>query len=185
MHIRDRIKDLRRVRAGDLRPHPKNWRKHPEEQQNALRGILAEVGYVDALMVPPVPDDRPLRTCRTDPSFDRRTPPQQRARAPIPDATLGPTGPFPAGDRRYLRRRPGLGRIPRYWAHADGFDADSAKSRAVRSKLVNRSRYEVANNVFADGMTQTHANYLVGKGPALRIQEFDADFARRIELEFC
>jgi DNA modification methylase len=56
MHIRDRIKDLRRVRAGDLRPHPKNWRKHPEEQQNALRGILAEVGYVDALMVRELPD---------------------------------------------------------------------------------------------------------------------------------
>src|SRR5678809_685323 len=45
------IKELRRVRAGDLRPHPKNWRKHPEEQQNALRGILTEVGFVDALMV--------------------------------------------------------------------------------------------------------------------------------------
>jgi DNA modification methylase len=56
MHIRDRIKDLRRVRAGDLRPHPKNWRKHPEEQQNALRGILAEVGFVDALMVRELPD---------------------------------------------------------------------------------------------------------------------------------
>jgi DNA modification methylase len=56
MHIRDRIKDLRRVRAGDLRPHPKNWRKHPEDQQNALRGILAEVGFVDALMVRELPD---------------------------------------------------------------------------------------------------------------------------------
>jgi DNA modification methylase len=51
MQIRDRIKELRRVRAGDLRPHPKNWRTHPESQQNALRGILAEVGFVDALMV--------------------------------------------------------------------------------------------------------------------------------------
>jgi hypothetical protein len=69
----------------------------------------------------------------------------------------------------------------RYWAHADGLDPDSANSRSVRSKLVNRSRYEVANNGFADGMTQTYANYLVGKGPALRIQELDADFARRIE----
>jgi DNA modification methylase len=56
MHIRDRIKDLRRVRAGDLRPHPKNWRTHPAEQQNALRGILAEVGYVDALIVRELPD---------------------------------------------------------------------------------------------------------------------------------
>jgi hypothetical protein len=56
MQIRDRIKDLRRVRAGDLRPHPKNWRTHPEEQQNALRGLLAEVGYVDALIVRELPD---------------------------------------------------------------------------------------------------------------------------------
>jgi len=56
MNIRDRIKELRRVRAGDLRPHPKNWRTHPEEQQNALLGILAEVGYVDALMVRELPD---------------------------------------------------------------------------------------------------------------------------------
>jgi len=56
MNIRDRIKELRRVRAGDLRPHPKNWRKHPEEQANALRGVLSEVGYVDALIVRPLPD---------------------------------------------------------------------------------------------------------------------------------
>lgn len=56
MQIRDRIKDLRRVRAGDLRPHPKNWRTHPQSQQNALRGILAEVGFVDALMVREIPD---------------------------------------------------------------------------------------------------------------------------------
>ena len=56
MNIRDRIKELRRVRAGDLRPHPKNWRTHPEAQQNALRGMLVEVGYVDALIVRELPD---------------------------------------------------------------------------------------------------------------------------------
>src|SRR5262245_39293369 len=56
MQIRNRIKELRHVRARDLRPHPKNWRKHPEAQQNALRGILAEVGFVDALMVRELPD---------------------------------------------------------------------------------------------------------------------------------
>ena len=55
MNIRDRIKELRRVRAEELRPHPKNWRKHPEEQQKALRAILAEVGFVDALMVRELP----------------------------------------------------------------------------------------------------------------------------------
>ena len=51
MQIRDRIQELRRVRAGDLIPHAKNWRTHPESQRNALRGILAEIGYADALLV--------------------------------------------------------------------------------------------------------------------------------------
>lgn len=50
MHIRDRIKDFRRVRASDLRPNPRNWRTHPPAQQDALRGLLAEVGYADALL---------------------------------------------------------------------------------------------------------------------------------------
>jgi ParB-like chromosome segregation protein Spo0J len=51
MQIRDRIKELRRVRAADLRPNPRNWRVHPPEQQDALRGVLAEIGYADALLV--------------------------------------------------------------------------------------------------------------------------------------
>jgi hypothetical protein len=50
MQIRDRIKELRRVRAGNLRPNPRNWRLHPPQQQDALRGVLAEVGYADALL---------------------------------------------------------------------------------------------------------------------------------------
>jgi ParB-like chromosome segregation protein Spo0J len=50
MHIRDRIKELRRVKASQLRPHPKNWRTHPPAQQNALRGLLAEIGYAGALL---------------------------------------------------------------------------------------------------------------------------------------
>ena len=50
MQIRDRIQDLRRVKAGLLRPHPKNWRTHPQQQQDALRGVLAEIGYADALI---------------------------------------------------------------------------------------------------------------------------------------
>jgi len=50
MQIRDRVLDLRRVRAKDLIPNPKNWRTHPKPQQEALRGILAEIGYADALL---------------------------------------------------------------------------------------------------------------------------------------
>lgn len=50
MKIRDRIKELRRVKASELRPNPKNWRTHPESQQDALRGVLAEIGYADACL---------------------------------------------------------------------------------------------------------------------------------------
>src|SRR5215831_69102 len=56
MQIRDRIKELRRVRAGDLKPHPKNWRVHPDAQKNALRGLLAEIGYADTLLTRELPD---------------------------------------------------------------------------------------------------------------------------------
>ncbi len=48
--IRDRIKSLRRVRAGDLLPHPKNWRRHPEGQRRAVQAALAEIGFADALL---------------------------------------------------------------------------------------------------------------------------------------
>jgi len=56
MKIRDRIKELRRVKASLLRPHPNNWRAHPQRQQDALRGVLAEVGYADALLARELPD---------------------------------------------------------------------------------------------------------------------------------
>ena len=51
MQIRDRIKEFKRVPASRLRPNPKNWRLHPVEQHDALRGILAEVGIAGAVLV--------------------------------------------------------------------------------------------------------------------------------------
>lgn len=56
MQIRDRVKELRRVRAAELRPNPRNWRSHPDPQRDALRGVLAEVGYADALLARELPD---------------------------------------------------------------------------------------------------------------------------------
>jgi hypothetical protein len=56
MQIRDRIKEFRRVKASQLRPHPKNWRTHPEAQRDALRGVLAEIGYAGALLARELPD---------------------------------------------------------------------------------------------------------------------------------
>lgn len=50
MQIRDRIKELRRVPAGMLRANPRNWRTHPEAQRDALRGVLAEIGFASALV---------------------------------------------------------------------------------------------------------------------------------------
>lgn len=51
MKIKDRVVELRRVKASELSPHPQNWRQHPEKQQNALRAALADIGYADALKV--------------------------------------------------------------------------------------------------------------------------------------
>jgi len=48
--IRDRIKELRRVKAADLKANPKNWRTHPDEQKSALRGMLEEVGIANAVI---------------------------------------------------------------------------------------------------------------------------------------
>ncbi len=55
MKIRDRVKELRRVRANELLPSPRNWRTHPKAQREALQGLLAEVGYADALLARELP----------------------------------------------------------------------------------------------------------------------------------
>ena len=56
MKIRDRIKELRRVKASELHPNPKNWRTHPKEQLDALRGILSEIGFAGAELARELPD---------------------------------------------------------------------------------------------------------------------------------
>lgn len=71
-----------------------------------------------------------------------------------------------------------------YWKHVDSNDADSANSQAVRAKMVPRSRYETANNGFVDGMVQTQTDYLVGKGPSLRMQTSIEGFNSAVELRW-
>ncbi len=56
MTIRNRIKELRNVLASSLTPNPKNWRTHPQAQSEAMRGILAEIGYADSLIARELPD---------------------------------------------------------------------------------------------------------------------------------
>jgi hypothetical protein len=50
MKIRDRIKEFRRVKASEILPNPKNWRTHPKAQKDALKGLLAEIGFAGAVL---------------------------------------------------------------------------------------------------------------------------------------
>src|ERR1700676_2497300 len=58
MKVRDRIVELRRVRASGLVPHGMNWRRHSAAQSAALKGLLAEIGYADALIGRILPDGK-------------------------------------------------------------------------------------------------------------------------------
>jgi hypothetical protein len=50
VQIRDRVRELVRVPASEILPNPRNWRTHPERQRDALKGILAEIGFAGALL---------------------------------------------------------------------------------------------------------------------------------------
>lgn len=51
MAFKNRIKELRVVKAADIKTNAKNWRTHPEHQRSALRAMLEEVGMVTAVIV--------------------------------------------------------------------------------------------------------------------------------------
>jgi len=56
--VADRVKELRRVKASELVPNPLNWRTHPQEQRDAMEGMLEEVGYAGALIARELSDGR-------------------------------------------------------------------------------------------------------------------------------
>ena len=58
MNIRNRIKDHRRVRAGDLVPHEWNFRTHPELQRAALQALYEQIGFARSLLAYELPDGR-------------------------------------------------------------------------------------------------------------------------------
>ena len=49
--MQDRVKELRRVPASELRANPKNWRRHPPAQVAALRGTVDQIGFTTPLQV--------------------------------------------------------------------------------------------------------------------------------------
>jgi hypothetical protein len=56
--VRNRIKEHRRVRAGDLLPHEQNWRNHPDFQKDALKALYSEVGFARSLLAYEQPDGK-------------------------------------------------------------------------------------------------------------------------------
>lgn len=56
MAIADRIVELRRLKASELAPDPRNWRRHPEAQRQALRAVLDQVGFADAVLARETPE---------------------------------------------------------------------------------------------------------------------------------
>jgi hypothetical protein len=56
--VRNRIVTHVSVRAGDLVPHPNNWRRHPPGQRRALEDSLAELGDIRSLLGCRLPDGR-------------------------------------------------------------------------------------------------------------------------------
>src|ERR1051325_6578274 len=53
--VRNRIKEHRQVRAGDLVPHELNWRRHPAHQRRSLRAVLDDVGFARSLLAYELP----------------------------------------------------------------------------------------------------------------------------------
>lgn len=51
MEVANRVTALEYIKGSELRPHPKNPRKHPDGQIKALEGALSQVGISDALVV--------------------------------------------------------------------------------------------------------------------------------------
>ncbi len=56
--FRNRVRELRTVLASELVADEENWRTHPPSQERAMRAVLKDVGYADALLVRELDDGR-------------------------------------------------------------------------------------------------------------------------------
>ena len=48
--MRNRVKELRFVKASELTPCADNWRLHPKRQRDLMKSVLKTIGYADALI---------------------------------------------------------------------------------------------------------------------------------------
>ena len=47
---RVRFREVRVMRAGDVQPHPDNWRVHPDAQRGAFHGLVDEIGFAGTIL---------------------------------------------------------------------------------------------------------------------------------------
>ena len=50
MQVKNRVKELRQVKASEILPNAKNWRRHPKWQHEGMRAVLENIGYAGALL---------------------------------------------------------------------------------------------------------------------------------------
>lgn len=73
----------------------------------------------------------------------------------------------------------------RHWSMADALSADAANSPAVRERIRNRARYEIANNTYAKGAILTLAGDVIGTGPRLQLYNPPSERkARKLTADF-
>ena len=48
--MKNRVKELRFVKASELTPCVDNWRLHPKRQRDLMKSVLQTIGYADALI---------------------------------------------------------------------------------------------------------------------------------------
>jgi ParB-like chromosome segregation protein Spo0J len=56
--LRNRVKEMRMVKAADLVAHEANWRTHPPDQIRAMRALLKEIGIAGAILARELPDGK-------------------------------------------------------------------------------------------------------------------------------
>ena len=72
----------------------------------------------------------------------------------------------------------------RHWLNSDSLSAIQANTSAVRKTLSRRARYEMDNDVYAEGIADTLANDVIGVGPRLQIDTGDRELDRFFERKW-
>lgn len=72
----------------------------------------------------------------------------------------------------------------RHWGNTDALSAIQANRSAVRKTLSRRARYEMDNDVYAEGIADTLANDVIGIGPRLQLDTGDKELDRFFERKW-